>query len=67
MKIIKKGVILIKALTGRCSACGCEVECEQTEVVVKATHCPREQTTSYHTNCPTLGCGGTIHLRRKSA
>lgn len=51
MKIIKHGKPKSKTLRGKCSACGCQFECEQNEAKYQGP-LPRGEGDFWRVNCP---------------
>jgi hypothetical protein len=62
MKIIEPGRPE-RPLTGRCDACLCVVECEESEAT-RIEDVPGDMTGYWGVRCPTPQCGQWIHLRR---
>jgi hypothetical protein len=62
VKIIKPGRPE-RPLTGRCDACSCVVECEESEATWLEDR-PGDATACWGVKCPTPQCGRWIYLRR---
>lgn len=72
MTILKPGLISRDgfALTGECLTCGCEVECEVSEIRLVTKWIENESRFSkqyYTINCPTDGCRSSITLSPATA
>lgn len=62
MKIIKKGSPKAIVFRGSCFQCGCEVECEKSEVKRSESDGPNRPGSEY-VDCPTRGCTGMIFVK----
>lgn len=64
MKIVRKGSLPDRTLTGECNNCSCKVECQPNEPELQSQTDGRNGT-DYWCRCPTEGCPERIWLTPK--